>query len=54
MADDAPGTVLVVEPDLDQLPPTGVLIFAAPLKIRQGSGSPLRVLAMIDNQGTTK
>lgn len=35
--------------NLDQLPPTGVLILAAPLKIRQGSGSPLRVLAMIDN-----
>ncbi len=34
--------------NLDQLPPTGVLILAAPLKIRQGSGSPLRVLAMID------
>ena len=40
--------------NLDQLPPTGVLILAAPLKIRQGSGSPLRVLAMIDNQGTAK
>lgn len=35
--------------NLDQLPPTGVVIFAAPLKIRQGSGSPLRVLAMVDN-----
>jgi len=33
--------------NLDQLPPTGAVIFAAPLKIRQGSGSPLRVLAFI-------
>jgi kynurenine formamidase len=32
---------------LDQLPPTGALIIAAPLKIRQGSGSPLRVLALV-------
>lgn len=31
--------------NLDQLPPTGALIFAAPLKIVGGSGSPLRVLA---------
>ncbi len=33
--------------NLDQLPPTGVVIVAAPLKIRQGSGSPLRVLALV-------
>ena len=33
---------------LDRLPPTGALILAAPLKIRQGSGSPLRVLALVD------
>ena len=33
--------------NLDQLPPTGAVIFAAPLKIRQGSGSPLRVLALV-------
>jgi hypothetical protein len=33
--------------NLDQLPPTGALILAAPLKIRQGSGSPLRVLALV-------
>jgi kynurenine formamidase len=32
--------------NLDQLPPVGTVIFAAPLKIRQGSGSPLRVLAL--------
>ena len=33
--------------NLDQLPPTGAVIFAAPLKIQNGSGSPLRVLALI-------
>lgn len=32
--------------NLDQLPPQGALIVAAPLKIKQGSGSPLRVLAL--------
>ena len=31
--------------NLDQLPPTGAVVVAAPLKIRNGSGSPLRVLA---------
>jgi kynurenine formamidase len=34
--------------NLDLLPPTGALILAAPLKIRQGSGSPLRVLALVE------
>jgi kynurenine formamidase len=29
------------------LPPKGAIIFAAPLKIQQGSGSPLRVLALV-------
>jgi isatin hydrolase len=33
--------------NLDQLPPTGSLVIAAPLKIVNGSGSPLRVLAMV-------
>jgi kynurenine formamidase len=33
--------------NLDRLPPTGALIVAAPLKIRKGSGSPLRVLALV-------
>ena len=33
--------------NLDQLPPQGALIVAAPLKIRGGSGSPLRVLALV-------
>ncbi len=33
--------------NLDLLPPTGTMIVAAPLKIKNGSGSPLRVLAVI-------
>src|SRR6185437_7332765 len=33
--------------NLDLLPPTGSLIIAAPLKIKEGSGSPLRVLALV-------
>ena len=33
--------------NLDQLPPTGAVIVSAPLKIKGGSGSPLRVLALI-------
>ena len=33
--------------NLDQLPPTGSLLFCAPLKIQNGSGSPLRVLALV-------
>jgi kynurenine formamidase len=33
--------------NLDQLPPTGAVILAAPLKIQGGSGSPLRVLALV-------
>ena len=33
--------------NLDQLPPTGALLLAAPLKVRDGSGSPLRVLALV-------
>lgn len=32
---------------LDQLPPTGAVVMAAPLKIVHGSGSPLRVLAIV-------
>lgn len=34
--------------NLDQLPPKGAVIIGAPLKIRQGSGSPLRVLALVE------
>jgi len=33
--------------NLDLLPPTGALVVAAPLKIRDGSGSPLRVFAIM-------
>ena len=33
--------------NLDQLPPTGAIVVAAPLKIREGSGSPLRVIALV-------
>jgi kynurenine formamidase/2-keto-3-deoxy-L-rhamnonate aldolase RhmA len=33
--------------NLDKLPPTGTLLVTAPLKIEQGSGSPLRVLALV-------
>lgn len=35
--------------NLDQLPATGALIIAAPLKIEEGSGSPLRVLAVVNS-----
>lgn len=33
--------------NLDLLPPTGALLIAPPLKIKGGTGSPLRVLAMV-------
>lgn len=33
--------------NLDALPPTGALLIAPPLKIKGGTGSPLRVLAMV-------
>lgn len=33
--------------NLDQLPPTGAVVIAAPLKIVGGSGSPLRVMALV-------
>lgn len=33
--------------NLDQLPPTGSVLICPPLKIQQGSGSPLRVLALV-------
>lgn len=32
---------------LDQLPPNGAVLIAAPLKIKGGTGSPLRVLALV-------
>jgi kynurenine formamidase len=33
--------------NLDQLPPTGAILITPPLKIEKGSGSPLRVLALV-------
>jgi kynurenine formamidase len=39
--------------NLDLLPPTGAVIFAAPLKIKEGSGSPLRVLALVPSSTGT-
>jgi kynurenine formamidase len=33
--------------NLDQLPPVGAVLITAPLKIERGSGSPLRVLALV-------
>lgn len=35
--------------NLDLLPPTGAILLAAPLKIRNGTGSPLRVLALVED-----
>jgi kynurenine formamidase len=32
--------------NLDQLPPTGAIVIAAPLKLVNGSGSPVRVIAL--------
>jgi kynurenine formamidase len=36
--------------NLDRLPPTGAVVFAAPLKIVNGSGSPVRVLAIVPTE----
>jgi len=33
--------------NLDRVPPTGAIVIAAPLKIVNGSGSPLRVIALV-------
>jgi kynurenine formamidase len=33
--------------NLEQLPTTGSIVIAAPLKIVEGSGSPVRVLALV-------
>ncbi len=35
---------------LDQLPPAGAIVIAAPLKIVDGSGSPVRVLAIVPTE----
>lgn len=34
--------------NLDRLPPTGAMLMAAPLKIKNGTGSPLRVMALVE------
>lgn len=36
--------------NLDLLPPTGAILITAPLKIRNGSGSPLRVLGVVPSE----
>ncbi|MDG2405267.1 MAG: cyclase family protein, partial [Paracoccaceae bacterium] len=33
--------------NLDQLPPKGAILIAAPLKIENGTGSPIRALALV-------
>ena len=35
--------------NLDQLPPTGSIVFALPMKIEGGSGGPLRIVAWVPN-----
>jgi kynurenine formamidase len=40
--------------NLDRLPATGALIVAAPLKILEGSGSPLRVFAIVSANGRSR
>lgn len=35
--------------NLDQLPPTGAVVIAAPLKIVEGSGSPVRAIALVSH-----
>ncbi|RUV84597.1 cyclase family protein, partial [Mesorhizobium sp. M1A.F.Ca.IN.022.07.1.1] len=36
--------------NLDQLPPKGAILIAAPLKIEHGTGSPIRALALVPGQ----
>ncbi len=38
--------------NLDLLPPTGAILIAAPLKIKGGTGSPLRVLALVSKDSS--
>jgi kynurenine formamidase len=35
---------------LDQLPATGAIVLALPMKIREGSGGPLRIVAWVPNK----
>ncbi|MCB0021211.1 MAG: hypothetical protein KDE09_25620, partial [Anaerolineales bacterium] len=34
--------------NLEQLPPTGAIVIAAPLKLKNGSGSPVRVIGLVE------
>jgi kynurenine formamidase len=36
--------------NLDQLPATGAIVFALPMKIKGGSGGPLRIVALVPDQ----
>ena len=36
--------------NLDQLPPTGAVVIALPMKIEGGSGGPLRAVAIISGR----
>ncbi|MDZ7342892.1 MAG: cyclase family protein [candidate division KSB1 bacterium] len=36
--------------NLDQLPAMGALVFALPMKIKGGSGGPLRIVALVSNE----
>ena len=42
------GDLAALLTNLDLLPPTGAVLITPPLKIRQGSGSPVRVLALVE------
>ena len=44
-AQNAPGLENLT--NLDQLPPTGAIVIALPMKIKGGSGGPLRAVAMV-------
>ena len=41
------GRTTMSQTTLDLLPPAGAVLICPPLKIEKGSGSPLRVLALI-------
>jgi kynurenine formamidase len=48
-AADVPGLENLT--NLDQLPPTGALVIALPMKIEGGSGGPVRVIALVPRTG---
>ncbi|XP_022095314.1 uncharacterized protein LOC110981758 [Acanthaster planci] len=39
--------------NLDQLPNTGAKVYVLPMKIEEGSGAPVRIIAMLDEEGTS-